>query len=73
MGETAGGSGAAINRLHREIQGLIDADLILSEGGQTYSSPSAYATAWSRDMARPSAQADSSSGSPRAARRSCFA
>jgi hypothetical protein len=34
MGETAGRSGAAIGRLRQQIEGLVDADLILPEDGQ---------------------------------------
>src|SRR5204863_3362218 len=34
MGETPGGNGAAIGRLRQQLQGLIDADLILPEDGQ---------------------------------------
>jgi hypothetical protein len=33
MGETVGGNGAAIGRLRQQIQGLVDADLILPEDG----------------------------------------
>jgi hypothetical protein len=34
MGETVGGNGAAIGRLHQQIQRLMDADLILLEDGE---------------------------------------
>jgi hypothetical protein len=34
MGETAGRSGAAIGRLRQQIEGLVDADLILPEDGE---------------------------------------
>jgi hypothetical protein len=51
MGETPGVNGAAIGRLHQQIQGLIDADLILPEDGQ-------WLMATLAQVSRPPASAD---------------